>query len=320
MFTGRFSGFLAILSFALLLATFHTAMLSEVSARYGQPVDTALYYELKTVSEDSYEAFSFVSSYRDLLSDDDLLCYDVILTLLQNYEASGSLEFLDTGICLDSDRLVTISRMVLYDHPKYGVIWSGGLMTRGGHELQLQLLDTNRQILSDETYTMLSQRYVYGSTDFDILRSAVSYLSSICSYDGDAGPHHFDDTGVLTDGKACCQGMSFAAKRLLNAAGLKCQVLTGYTSEGGYHMLNAVYLSEQDAWILVDLTCTAGKPSCGQLDGIGLNVKQADLDLSRMRFVPEKTAFRWKLEDADTRIGVLAEQRCKEELFGNLFP
>lgn len=85
-------------------------------------------------------------------------------------------------------------------------------------------------------------------------------------------------------------------------------------------MLNAVYLSEQDAWILVDLTRTAGKPSCGQLDGIGLNVKQADLDLSRMRFVPEKTAFRWKLEDADTRIGVLAEQRCKEELFGNLFP
>lgn len=312
---------IAILCVVVLSFLFQVLDYLDVSAALVQPTTLSGYMALSSRAFGTYGVYDFLPDYRSLLSDRDAACYDGILGLCEQYVKTGVLGRYDTGVSnLDVYRASLIADLVLYDHPEYSPVWQGSLLASDAGELVLSLSDTPGELVSDLVYEDLVSDLPSGASSFQKLWYCVRYLQFHCSYDTDAGTHHADDYGVIFEGKACCQGLSFALKRMLAACGVSSVVLTGFTDTEGYHMVCGVCLPEFGGYVLVDMAGIAGKPDDSLFTYFAMNNEMADRCLARVRLVPNERLFTWELDGAKTEIGVLAKERSGMDLFGMLLP
>lgn len=182
---------------------------------------------------------------------------------------SGQLkEFYDMDVVIIEDKFLETVRMVVYDNPRYGVLYDG---------LSWSVLDKTKvcpkfsnpcgMVVPDETYDELYASIIKSeSNESNIARKLFLWLSNNIVYDDNHEGLSNTDYNVLYNNRGCCQGISFAYKRLLACAGIESFVLTGYNRDGEYHMLNAVCLDGKI--MFVDVT---GSLSC-------------DSDFSKLRY------------------------------------
>lgn len=227
-------------------------------------------------------------SYYDALSTDvDRLLYQKIGEAVELSLVDRD-AFVETGIRLtgDTDHVSHVAHMYLYDHPKYGSFWSGcRLSIRRDSLLRILWDEAPEDMVPDAVYQDILNREVSGASEAQLAFSAFRWMSEHVDYDVDRGVHHDDDYGAMVEGKACCQGISFAYKRMLDLLGIPCVVLTCYTEEGTYHMVDAVRLG--DGWIVCDMTSAIGHESPSfQAQSFGLEPEMARSTLVTGVYVP----------------------------------
>ena len=191
------------------------------------------------------------ASYYELLTKTERELYGTLVRAL-NACVLGSSGFLpQKGLPAESDDLVRISRMVLYDHPEVSPFWyKEALQTRNDTELRIDPSDSPALMIPGRVYRFFACLFA-GNSQAETAWKAFLFFARSCTYDEEAGLHSFDDYGALAERKATCQGASFLFKRCMDACGVPCVCFTGKTAEGALHMMTAIELD--GAWYVCDL-------------------------------------------------------------------
>lgn len=215
----------------------------------------------KPHNTDTVMTMELKPTYYETLNDTDKELYNIIGTLVTTYADSQKLVFLESNIEVTSEtssHIVEVALKYLYDHPAYGSFWNGKLNVKNNKELALSIIDTPDCMLPDSYYKEKLASYdIAPVSDYYLAYHIFLNLQEKIEYDWDKGnnpdnKHWNDDYGALIQKKACCQGLSFAYKRMLDAANIPCVILTCYTVMNEYHMINAIFVD--GSWKFCDLT------------------------------------------------------------------
>ena len=99
------------------------------------------------------------------------------------------------------------------------------------------------------------------NSDYDIVDAVNDYLCDTVYYPPDEPYEPVTHTpyGALKNGCAVCEGYACAAKLILNALGVECDIQTGDVTNGGGHAWNIVKVD--DKWYQLDITWNDPSPS-----------------------------------------------------------
>ena len=196
-------------------------------------------------------------TYYDTLDERDKALYRNVYAALEARMAGDtSFRPLSYDVSGDIDGFKNVLHAVLYDHPEYGPFWNRtSVQLKDGTMMRITPTGSVSDLVANEEYDELVGM-LKGDTDFDTAWNLLYYFSQCVSYDKAGGEHADDDAGVWQDGKARCQGVSFAYVRSLRSAGIPAVIVTGYTSTDMLHM--AVAISLGGHWYLCDPTGATG--------------------------------------------------------------
>lgn len=257
-----FFGLWFVLSFVLwvLLCTFCPGI-AAMDPAYGRfDPDPSYRGALVDRSWDEVAVLDLYDSYYDTLFDGDKAVYDAIYSMVRDYASSGASDLRDVPFSVaDGDYILRVAHFVLYDHPEYASLWRSDLLTQGDHRIGIDTCGHADDMVPDSWYETVAADIPDDLTVEQKALSCFRYLVDYASYDKDVGDHAHDDSGIVLERKACCQGASFAFSRLLTACGVRNTVLTCYISTGEYHMVSAVYFPSVSGWVIVDTASALGE-------------------------------------------------------------
>lgn len=218
------------------------------------------------------------ATYYETLSEDDRILYAAVLEAVNRAE-TGDASFVPAPGADDSERVLDISWMVIYDHSECSAFWyEPKLSVRNGSEIRIRKTGPVDAKVGDGTYRVLVS-CLKGRNDTETAWNVFSYLAEHGTYDfaPEPNPSSFSDDGLLRNGYAVCQGASFTFKRCMDAAGIPCTVFTAHTADGAYHMAATIEL--EGAWYVCDLSSAlSGNPAdyfC--MDEASVRILTADL-------------------------------------------
>lgn len=196
---------------------------------------------------------SMRATYYETLPEEDRILYAAVLEAV-NLAETGDPSFVPAPGADDSERVLDISWMVIYDHPACSAFWyEPKLSVRNGSEIRIRKTGSADARIGDGAYRILVS-CLTGGNDTETAWNVFSYLAEHGTYDfaPEPNPSSFSDDGLLRNGRAVCQGASFTFKRCMDAAGIPCTVFTAHTADGAYHMAAAIEL--EGAWYVCDLS------------------------------------------------------------------
>lgn len=229
-------------------------------------------------------------SYYDVLeTKEEQFLYEQIGHSILLYLSNAVDTFVDTELPLNDyeDRLPVIAHAYLYDHPEYSSFWyKCDLLIRNNRYLSIQpTSDAVSPVASDWYVRQVSN---FHGTKREIAKEAFLTLASRFQYDYDQTySHSNDDYGLLTNGVGCCQSFSFAYKRMMDAAGIPCVVMTCHLQNGTYHMMDLICLGH--VWVVCDVTGAAGCTNMEDQLAFFCMDETALSNLSDIRYIPTKT-------------------------------
>lgn len=249
--------------FAAFLITANFAYTSYAKEVIAPTTNPEIATRLEDMTNETIMTMELCQTYYETLSDNDKDLYELIGKLVTHYAETSENPYLQTNYVFTEDynqKLLDIAHMYLYDHPEYGVFWEGGLSIKNQTQIKLNITNTTDTMISDQFYAdYLNSLNIEPVSDyyiayrlFTILSGEIKYDFSQGTIDGVEKPHWNDDYAALLQKESCCQGISFAYKRLCEAANIPCVVITCYTETQTYHMLNAIFIN--GSWKFCDLT------------------------------------------------------------------
>ena len=217
-----------------------------------------------TINESYYAISDSYDCYYDKIKDDparrDL--YLNIQSIFEDYRYDRLSYLYDVGFSEKELFLETV-RMVVYDHPEYGVYYDGlawSLTT--DNDVLFDPEHGADMFVSDDVYQKLYDSIILDDSlsNREIAYRLFIWFSENIVYDDTYDGLSHTDHNVIYHHKGCCQGVSFAYKRLLDCAGIESFVFTGYNENDEYHMLNAVRINHE--FVFIDVTGgMSGRPS-----------------------------------------------------------
>lgn len=130
---------------------------------------------------------------------------------------------------------------------------------------------TEREVV-EKIHKYLLKYYVY---DYDKLAN-IDYLSSIS---------YIPDTNVIFKSKkGICYDFAVVMAAMLRTQGIKCKVVTGYSSAqglNGYHAWNQIYDSEKDEWYTLDSTYDI----CMKTAGLSYTIDKNEAEYTSIKYI-----------------------------------
>lgn len=195
-------------------------------------------------------------TYQDKIADDVFKSniYDKIAKIFRDHDLDShdfnkeNKVFYDMGFDVIKYKklFLKIVRMFIYDNPKYSVYYCDISWEVLDHTQVCLLVNNQLTPVSDKEYQDLYNKIIDKNknlTDPEIAYQLFMYLSKNICYDDQHENYSNSDKRIMCESIGCCQGISFAYKRLLRCAGIQSSVMTGYDQEDEYHMINAVELN-----------------------------------------------------------------------------
>lgn len=190
----------------------------------------------------------FMNYESRLSSDNERYLYNEIEEALVEMDESNSEIWHTTNIDFDSyskkqcKQVVDIYNKVLYDHPVYTMYVN--------YKHQISFMDNRFKLtagnLSDSQKSELEKKTAEILKSCRDEKSIYKYLIKNIKYDDNTGERCNDLYGALVEEKACCGGISYGYKYLLDCIGIKNRVETGYTkSDNVYHMWNVIIVDNE---------------------------------------------------------------------------
>lgn len=197
----------------------------------------------------------------DRLPDWQKEVYDKILAAA---EAGENKVYFDTPVPLE--KLVDIYHAVLWEEPAAQYFDSSAFHYSGNPVTMMQITFRCSKAQSDQMNRAVEQRVeeivskiTPDMSGFDIVKYFHDTIVKNCTYDLTT---EYCDTayGALVEGRALCQGYSYAFAELCDRAGIENTFVTGYAGEE--HMWNMVKLG--GSWYHIDLTWNDPQMSDGK--------------------------------------------------------
>lgn len=204
-------------------------------------------------------AFEQPSYHLSLLAPECQVAYHQMLDILANHRESGTVQV------SEQDDVQTVIEAVLADHPE--IFWADGNGTYSINVITGTATFAPRYTMTiDEANAIRAQveskRQTFiaelgqGIGEYDRVLRAYDAIITSMDYDLSA-PHPRDVCGALVDGRGVCVAYAKGMQYLLEAAGIRCEYMTGATPDGTLHAWCLVRIDGE--WSHIDPTF--GDPS-----------------------------------------------------------